>query len=274
MKRIRLATALPFVLGIFIGTMITSFLLLAVQSIDEDPPVKESAAVNFDVEDRETSEPKEEEAQAESFSPSKLVSFNVLASQISLKERSFAIHRTWGGEKAIQGNIEYYIYPHAGKEELDFSTSRKMPVVSLEAKLEKEIQEDSHGTFELWKNVCAKKQGQYLWFIKVRDNVYLRRKRLASLISSLNSSEAMFVGNTVFPSGKDRDNLGLREGEGYCHEGCYILSRKALQLLCSKLESCEENARSTNEDVEIARCMRTHFGVNCTAATEVSIITY
>lgn len=274
-KRIRLATVIPFVLGIFFGTMITSFLVLAVQSIDEELPLQKDAV------DNKLAEPQREppdkfleevqiEAQAETFSPSQLASYNVLTSRTALKERSFAIHQTWGGEKAIRGSVNYYVHPGAGKEEMDFANSRKMPVISLKTNEMGSIM-DNGGSFKLWKSICTQKLEHFLWFVKIRDDVYLRRTSLVKLLSSLNSSEALLVGHFILPRGKMREDLGLREGESYCHEACYALSQKALRLFCPKLDSCQENARSINEDVEVARCMRTHFGVNCTAAAEVTV---
>lgn len=268
MKRVRLAVAFPFVIGIFIGTMITSFLLLAVQSIDEKPSQEGTSAPGFDKEARDILDSSEERV----FLPSKLASYNVLTSRNTLKDQSFAIHRTWGGEKFIKGSIDYYVYPRAGKEEMDFATARKIPVISLEIDEERDMNglaTGSHGAFKLWKKICDEKQGQFLWFVKVQDNTYLRRRQLDGLLSTLNSSEPLFVGKSVLSYGKTREDLGLREGETYCHEACYALSSKALEELCPLLSSCQENIRSDNEDVEVARCIRTHMGVNCTSADEV-----
>lgn len=269
MRRIRLAVVIPFFLGIFLGTMITSFLTMTVQSIDEELP--QHREVVSEVELREENSPDDPEniEEAPSFLPSRLASYNVLTSTAAVREQSFAIHRTWGGEKAIKESIEYYVYPRAGREEIDFATFRKMPITSLEFEQEEADRRASAGTFKLWRNICDKKQEDYLWFVKVQDDVYLKRMQLGRLLSSLNSSEPLFVGKSVFPSGRERDDLGLRNGESYCHATCYALSQKALKMLCPKLESCQENAGSTNEDVEIARCLRTHYKINCTAATEV-----
>ncbi len=279
MKRVRLVVAFPFILGIFIGTLITSFLMLAVQSIDEEPlqeaTIEDSfPEFNIEVRDEADSFP-EELKEAPVFAPSKLASYNVLTSRNALKDQGLAIHHTWGGEKAIQGSIEFYIYPRAGKEEMDYATARKIPAVSLETDQERDTNgqaTDSRGAFKVWASICDTKQDQFLWFVKVRDDTYLRRRRLAKLLSSLNSSEPLFVGNSIAPHGKIREDLGLRDGETYCHEACYILSFKALEKLCPLLPSCQENVRSNNEDVEIARCIRTHLGVNCTAADEVSAL--
>lgn len=279
--RIRLAVAFPFVVGIFLGTLITTFLLLAVQSIDEETPLQRARDVAgeefagaelggdlpYDMSDED-----QVQTDAPTLSPSRLASYNVLTSKATLKDRGFAIHRTWGGEKAIQGTMEYYVYPRAGKEEIDFAAARKMHATSLEQEEEsKEMMADNQGIFELWKNICETKLEKYQWFVKLRDDVYLRRMSLTKLLSSLNSSEPLLVGRAIFPSGRVREDLGLREGDSHCHEACYILSWKAVKMLCPKLETCQENARSTNEDVEIARCMKTHLQVNCTAATEVSV---
>ena len=277
--RVRLSVVLPFFLGIFLGTMMTSFLMLAVQSIDEATPLIQSRegetptvseAAPPDAESLEEMLSKAQKVALEEeapISPSQVLSYNVLASKDAFRDRSFAIHQTWGGEKAVQGKIEYYVHPRAGKEEMDFAALRKMPVTSLES--EEGIMTESQGSFSVWKNICAKKLDNFLWFAKLQDDVYLQRIGLESMLSALNSSDALFVGKAIFPSGRNREDLGLREGESYCHEACYVLSRKAVKLLCPKLESCQENARSTNEDVEIARCMRTHLKVNCTAAAEV-----
>ena len=275
MKRIRLAVAFPFVIGIFIGTSITSFLLLAVQSIDEDPLQEntlEETFPDFSIGEGEEADGfSDKPKQAPVFSPSKLISYNVLTSRKALKDQGFAIHRTWGGEKAIQGSIDFYVYPRAGKEEMDFATARKIPVVSLEADEQRNSngQARNSGLFKLWENICNEKQGQYLWFVKVHDDTYLRKRQLASLLSSFNSSEPLFIGKSVSPHGKTREDLGLREGETYCHEACYALSYKLVEKLCPLLPSCQENIRSDNEDVEIARCIRAQLGVNCTTAAEV-----
>ena len=248
---------------------------MTVQSIDEELP-QHSEEVVSEVEQREEMSPDDTEniEEAPTLIPSRLASYNVLTSTLAVKEQGFGIHRTWGGEKAVQESMEYYVYPRAGREEIDFATFRKMPITSLEFEQEEAARRanaDNQGTFKLWKNICDKKQEDYLWFVKVQDSVYLKRTRLERLLSSLNSSEPLFLGKSVFPSGRERDDLGLRNGESYCHAACYALSQKALKMLCPKLESCQENAGSTNEDVEIARCLRTHFKINCTAATEVEL---
>ena len=280
-KRIKLAVAVPFVLGVFIGTMITTFLILAVQSINEELPVQEEIVdKKFIVKppDHEGGDVQENtKVRKRVISQNIMVSYNVLSSRDMFKRNSFAIHRTWGGENAIQKIIHYYV-PYAGKEEMDFAASRKMPVVSLENERIREAAEENRsvvaakkedGVFMLWENICSKKLQHYLWFVKVRDDVYLRKSSLEKLLSSLNSSETLFVGNPVSSDGKPREDLGLLDGESYCHEASYVLSWKALESLCPNLKSCQKNARSSNGDVEIARCLRMHSGVNCTAAKEV-----
>ena len=105
--------------------------------------------------------------------------------------------------------------------------------------------------------------------MKLTDDVYVRTSALENLLSSLNSSEPLLIGRPVYPTGAARDKLGLREGEGYCMESGYIVSWGAMERLCAGLPWCQENAKSENEDVEIARCIRIYSRANCTAANEV-----
>ena len=259
-------------LGIFIGTMITAFLMLAVRSIDEEAPVQSTDKNSMKQKEEVRELPEEIREEKQTVSPAKLLSYNVLSSNGMVKTKCLSIHHTWGGEKAMKERIDFYIYPSADKEELEFSESRKMSVISLQTEDEgmmRRTREDDQGVFHVWKNICSQKLQHFLWFVKTRDNVYLRRRKLERILSSLNSSEPLFIGKAIFPNGKSREDLGLREGESFCHNSCYALSWKALEMLCPKLESCQENARSANEDVEVARCLQIHAGVNCTTANEV-----
>lgn len=268
--RIRLSVALPFVLGIFLGTLITSFLMLALRSIDEEMPVE--GIIKDKLSEVQTVEEFQEQyapVRTQIVTNSHLVSYNVLTEEGMLREHAYGSYQTWANEEAVRDKVDYFVFPYAGdKEDVDFALSKKMPVISLEDETAP-VRTGTSGVFKLWERVCHQKREQYLWFAKIRDNVYLRRRELEDLLSSMNSSEPLLVGKAVHPSGKEREDLGLRKGENYCHEASYVLSWMALELLCPRLKSCQENARSFNEDIEIARCLRLHAGINCTTSTEV-----
>jgi len=218
-RKVRPATAFPFTLGVFSGTLITTFLCLALRSMDDEgatvmirePGAKaEILKVPVAATHLQDSKP----------NPRKLVSYNVISAKEALKTRAFAVHRTWGDN--VKENIDYYVFPSAGNEEINFAYTRRIPVISLDSE-SKRFGFDTdlnnfQGVFKTWKNICAKKSKDYQWFVKLQDKTYLRTHKFEKLISSLNSSEAVFVGHSVVPFGSERDELGLWEGESYCLE--------------------------------------------------------
>ena len=218
-RKVRPATAFPFTLGVFSGTLITTFLCLALRSMDD-----EGATVMI----------REPGARAEILkvpvaaihlqdsrpNPRKLVSYNVVSSKEALKTRAFAIHRTWGDN--VKDNIDYYVFPSAGNEDLNFAYNRRIPMISLDSESKRFGIDTSfnnfQGVFKTWTDICTKKSKDYQWFVKLKDSAYVRTRKFEKLISSLNSSEPVFVGHSVVPFGSERDELGLWEGESYCLE--------------------------------------------------------
>lgn len=286
MKKVRLAVVFPFVLGIFIGTLITAFLTTAIQSIDVDDP-----DVHVSIQGKMMNVHMEKGPQAypgihgrpkdhkRKIYPSRMVSYNVFVSKGELLRRAYAIQKTWGsGERSNEkGRVMFYVepkdqhsfYPAQLRKQLSKISMVNIPEIGKNENWNPVIDTP---VFKLWRDVCQHKLERNLWFASVQDNTYVRNDKLEELLSTLNSSEALFIGNPVVPSGKASEDLGLRKGENYCHKSFYVLSWRALELVCPMLMSCQENARSTDGDVELARCVRIHAGISCTAASEVRIL--
>ena len=276
-RKLRPATAFPFTLGIFSGTLITAFLCLALRSIDEEKGtvlIRDPGAGGRDGAVRmppavHVQEDEEGFRRQDQLQPRKLASYNVISSREALKTRGVAIYRTWG--ESLKSELDMYLFPPAMEEEINYALKRRMPIISLGSKktLEPAKGRDTQGVFRTLTDICNKKAGSYQWFVKLQDDVYLRTKKLETLLSSLNSSEPLFIGHSVTPMGRERDELGFKEGENYCLEAGYVLSWRALILLCPMLPICQENAKSVNQDVEVARCIRNYVGANCTTSNEV-----
>ena len=283
-RKVRPAIAFPFVLGVFSGSLISVFLFLAVRSIDdldrESLPGmearEEGVKRNLDVLARENG-PGSRGTASESernvvFLPRQTVSFNVL---VSMETRGWAIEKTWGGGMKLKDRIDFYLLPSAQvKKEMFSELKKKAQIIPLGTNDDSElISDDSYqGVFDLWTDICKRKSRNYHWFARLKDNVYLQADKLESLLSSLNSSKPILIGRSVTPVGYRRDELGLRSGESYCFEGGYAVSWKTLELVCPYLPDCQLEAKSENEDVEMARCIRKHTGINCTTNTEVNLI--
>lgn len=283
-RRVRLATAFPFVVGVFSGTLITVFLFLAVRSIDDlerDGPLIPGMAGetnrNLDISAREnvfqpsaTSLSTGERKAV--FLPRETMSFNIL---ISSEVRGQAVEKTWAARMKNKQHIEFYWLPSSQlAEETLAAMKKRIQIIPLgRAKDDKFIDYDGdyQGVFDLWRDVCEQKLNKYHWFVRLKDSVYLKPEKLGTLLRTLNSSKPILIGHSITPAGHERDELGLREGESYCFEGGYAVSWKTLELVCPFLSACQKGAKSENEDVEFARCIREHAGINCTASTQVTL---
>lgn len=279
-RRVRLATAFPFVLGVFSGTLITAFLFLAVRSIDDlegnGPHVPGMEAVNEQTKglsefENELRPPHPGQSTGErkvSFLPRRIASFNVLISK--LETRGLAVEKTWASAAKTKERVEFYLLPSPKPEEETISALKKRIQVNFLGT--KDIYgNDYQGVFDLWRDICQRKLNKYHWFVQLKDSVYVQANKLESLLSSLNSSKPIFIGRSVMPVGYVRDELGLREGESYCFEGGYAVSWKTLEMVCPFLSACQDGSKSENEDVEMARCIREHAGINCTANSQVHV---
>jgi chondroitin sulfate synthase len=279
--RVRPATVFPFVLGVFSGTLITVFLFLSVRSIEEleaEPPGVEAREGRANAHSKLSAHDHERESQALGtltnirkkvvFHRRKAVLYNVLTHSMQAESRGIAIHKTWASETKFKNHVNFYLLSPTQTEE--GILKKKVHITPLAMKEGDTTYGDNYqGIFELWRDVCERKLNDYHWFVKLKDTVYLQADKLEKLLTSLNSSEPILVGRSVTPADYERNELGLRVGESYCFEGGYAVSWRALDLVCPHLSACKEGAKSENEDVEMARCIRKYTGVNCTASTEV-----
>lgn len=276
-KRVRLATVLPFTAGIFLGTLITLFLVLTLRSIDEEAVFREdqlTGVVVMPSTPRSTKPQKNLKVHTaidQTTHRIELVSYNVMVEKSELKTRGLATHKTWAS--GLGRRVSYYLFPPGGDEDINFAYKRRMPLITLggSKKQDRKSHTTNSGIIQSLIDICQRDLGEYQWYVKIADTTYVRTKQLENILVTLNSSEAHFIGHGVFPEGREREELGLREGEGYCLEMGYVLSVRTLQLVCPMLEYCWENARSDNEDVEVARCVRLATGVNCTSSLEVYV---
>ena len=263
-NKIRPATAVPFTLGVFTGTMLTAFLVLSLRSIEPEilvnhelgtksPQVATPPQIKI-------SRPK---MTSRNLPTLKTISYNIVTSSDNLQTRVLPIHRTWGG--GVE-DIQYYLHQPGGETEINFAAKKRIPLVSLESS---ELS-SGQGVFRMWMDICERKSSQYNWFMKLKDDAYVNTEALERLLASMNSSEPLLIGRSVYPTEEDGEEVGLSDGESYCSESGYVVSWGAMQMLCPVLPWCWENTRSENEDVEMARCLRMSGNVNCTVASEAS----
>lgn len=111
---------------------------------------------------------------------------------------------------------------------------------------------------------------KYEWFMRADDDVYIKSEKLESFLRSLNSSEAIFLGQTGMGARDELGKLALEPGENFCMGGPgVIMSREVLKRMVPHIRECLQEMYTTHEDVEVGRCVRRFAGVQCVWSYEV-----
>lgn len=167
--------------------------------------------------------------------------------------------RTWA--RTIPGRVEYF-----SSEGSD--TSLPLPIVAL-----KNV-DDSYPpqkkSFMMLKYMHDHYLDQFEWFMRADDDVYIKSNRLESFLRSLNSSEAIFLGQTGMGARDELGKLALEPGENFCMGGPgVIMSREVLRRMVPHIRQCLQEMYTTHEDVEVGRCVHRFAGVQCAWSYEV-----
>lgn len=171
----------------------------------------------------------------------------------------FASYRTWA--KTIPGKVEFF-----SSEGSD--TTIPIPIVALQNV------DDSYPpqkkSFMMLKYMHDHYLDQFEWFMRADDDVYIKSEKLESFLRSLNSSEAIFLGQTGMGARDELGKLALEPGENFCMGGPgVIMSREVLRRMVPHIRQCLQEMYTTHEDVEVGRCVRRFAGVQCVWSYEV-----
>ncbi|MEQ2191032.1 Chondroitin sulfate synthase 1 [Xenoophorus captivus] len=188
----------------------------------------------------------------------------VMTAQKYLNSRALAAHRTWA--QTIPGRVEFF-----SSEGSD--TSIPIPIVAL-----KNV-DDSYPpqkkSFMMLKYMHDHYLDKYEWFMRADDDVYIKSEKLESFLRSLNSSEAIFLGQTGMGARDELGKLALEPGENFCMGGPgVIMSREVLRRMVPHIRQCLQEMYTTHEDVEVGRCVRRFAKVQCVWSYEVGILVF
>ncbi|XP_072321176.1 chondroitin sulfate synthase 1 [Eucyclogobius newberryi] len=188
----------------------------------------------------------------------------VMTAQKYLNTRAVAAHRTWA--QTVPGRVEFF-----SSEGSD--SSIPIPIVAL-----KNV-DDSYPpqkkSFMMLKYMHDHYLEQYEWFMRADDDVYIKSERLESFLRSLNSSEAVFLGQTGMGARDELGKLALEPGENFCMGGPgVIMSREVLRRMVPHIKECLQEMYTTHEDVEVGRCVRRFAGVQCVWSYEMQQLFY
>ncbi|XP_061878382.1 chondroitin sulfate synthase 1 [Entelurus aequoreus] len=188
----------------------------------------------------------------------------VMTAQKYLNNRAVAAHRTWA--QSIPGRVEFF-----SSEGSD--TSIPIPIVAL-----KNV-DDSYPpqkkSFMMLKYMHDHYLDKYEWFMRADDDVYIKSDKLENFLRSLNSSEALFLGQTGMGARDELGKLALEPGENFCMGGPgVIMSREVLRRMVPHIRQCLQEMYTTHEDVEVGRCVRRFAGVQCVWSYEMQQLFY
>ena len=200
----------------------------------------------------------------------------VITAEKYLPTRARAVYDTWG-----RGVTQISFFVGA-----DCNTShpavRDLPIVKLPG-IPDNVYPPQKKVFAVLHYIHEHYIGDFQWFMRADDDVYVRGGKLEELLGTLNFNEMVYLGLAGKGKAEDTHRLGLQPHEHYCMGGPgVVLSKAALRELAPYLDLClsavdqynEENPGNPwyNEDVELGRCVSRSINIQCSTSAEVSIV--
>ncbi|CAL4095283.1 unnamed protein product, partial [Meganyctiphanes norvegica] len=193
-----------------------------------------------------------------------LVFVGIMTANKYLDNRAKAVYETWG--RHIAGKIAFFSSETSTTEE-------DIPLIRLHGV------DDSYPpqkkSFMMLKYMADHFSNHFEFFMRADDDVYVRPEKLESFLRSINSSQPQFIGQAGKGNQEEFGRLALKDDENFCMGGPgVIFSRGTLLKVSPHIRECLKNLRSTHEDVEVGRCVRTFAKVPCTWSYEMQSILY
>ncbi|XP_071094615.1 chondroitin sulfate synthase 1-like [Haliotis cracherodii] len=178
----------------------------------------------------------------------------VMTSRKFLKTRAKAIYETWG--KDFPGELVFFI----GTGEA-FNTS--LPVVVLK-NVSDYAYPPQRKCFEMLRYMSGHHGHDFLWFMRLDDDVYLNTDLLKKFLTSINSSQHEYMGHPGVGTQKEKGHLGLDAKKPYCLGGPgVILSGPTLRQVAPHLPNCLKHPATPHEDTELGRCITNVTSLSC-----------
>ena len=161
----------------------------------------------------------------------KMVFVGVLTQQAYLSTRAKFLYETWGNK---MDKLVFFV----GEDCVVPPDLSYLPVIKLKG-VPDEVYPPLKKTFAVMTYMYDHFLGQYNWFIRADDDVYIRPNKLKQLLSNMAPSEKIYLGRGGTGRKEDIDRLHLLPQELYCMGGPgIILSMAALRELGPHLDMC------------------------------------
>ena len=197
----------------------------------------------------------------------------VITAEKYLPTRARAVYDTWGRSVT---KIVFFVGA-------DCNTShpaiQDLPIVKLPG-IPDNVYPPQKKVFAVLHYVHDHYIGEFQWFMRADDDVYVRGDKLEELLGTMNFNEKIYLGLAGTGKAEDIHRLGLRPHERYCMGGPgVIFSGATLRELAPYLDHClsavdrHNEARPEhpwyNEDVELGRCVSRSLNIQCSTSAEV-----
>lgn len=187
----------------------------------------------------------------------------VMTAERFIPTRAKTIRETWA--QTTDSIKVIFFSGEKGNTSVDFELVR-LPEVD-------DIYPPQKKSFYMLKYVYERYIGEFRWFVRADDDVYIRSEMLSEVLLRFNSSEDLLIGQAGVGKSHEKGKLGLLDGDNFCIGGVgVIMSQSIVRKVAPYLLTCLNQTASLHEDVELGRCVRKHVGVMCPWAQEVSTI--
>ncbi|KYM75765.1 Chondroitin sulfate synthase 1 [Atta colombica] len=200
-------------------------------------------------------------------STSNLVFVGVMTAQKYLDTRAKAVYETWG--KELPGKIAFFSSESSTVPE----NCPDLPLVPLPRV--DDTYPPQKKSFMMLQYMWNNFGDRFEWFLRADDDVYVRPDRLETLLRSVDSRRAMYIGQAGRGNSEEFGLLSLEYDENFCMGGPgVVLSRETLKRIVPHIKYCLRHLYTTHEDVELGRCVKKYAGIPCTWSYEMQSILY
>eukprot|EP00058_Branchiostoma_floridae_P001261 XP_002586749.1 hypothetical protein BRAFLDRAFT_105747 [Branchiostoma floridae] len=164
--------------------------------------------------------------------------------------QQLSVMKTWGAEMA-EGAMTFY----AGMEE-SIEEDESVPVQRVTGNTM------GQKMYSALRHMCYVHLDKFKFFLLTMDNTYVNVHNLTLLLDGLQSSEVIYMGSSKRVPGDPTPVQYCELGPGV------VLSRKAMQGLCTHVTSCAKLSANPSPAYSLALCLQMTTATNCTTSAE------
>lgn len=207
----------------------------------------------------------------------KNVLIGVVTTEKYLLTRASAIHNTWAQDLGPRNEMYFFV----GEDcKTDHPLVKDMSIIKLKG-VPDDVYPPQKKVFAVLEYMHAEFGGDFRWFIRADDDVYIRMDKLEIMLDDWEWTEKLELGHPGYGLKEDRLRLKLLPHETYCMGGPgVVLSAPALTALAPNLNKClkavefynqkgDRDIGWFNEDVELGRCVSRTVGIGCSPVAKV-----